>query len=187
MVMPLLRAVRRAPERLLHRVRHRRALSRLAHRSPLRFVLVMCYGNICRSPFAAARLSEGLQPLGIRVESAGLYGPGRPTPRAGIEAARARGIDLSGHRSRLVTSELVRDADLIIVMDSLQARTITDRFAGQPEKVVLLGDLDPLPIRTRRIHDPEAQPVAVFSEVYARVERCVSTLARALGARPVHA
>jgi protein-tyrosine phosphatase len=147
----------------------------------------MCYGNICRSPFAAVRLAEGLQPLGIRVESAGLYGPGRPTPRAGIEAARACGVDLSAHRSRLVTAELVRDAELIVVMDSHQARMIADQFAGKPEKVVFLGDLDPLPIRTRRIHDPEAQSVAVFSEVYARIERCVSALATALGAGPQHA
>jgi protein-tyrosine phosphatase len=147
-------------------------------------VLVLCFGNICRSPFAAARSATLLAPLGARVESAGLYGPGRPAPREGIEAARARGVDLSGHRSRLVTAQLARDADLIVVMDSLQARTVADQFAGQPEKVVLLGDFDPLPIRTRRIHDPEGQSVAVFSEVYARIERCVSALATALGAGP---
>jgi protein-tyrosine-phosphatase len=150
-------------------------------------VLVLCFGNICRSPFAAARSATLLAPLGVRVESAGLYGPGRPTPRAGIEAARARGVDLSGHTSQLVTAQLVRNADLIVVMDSLQAQAVADRFDGQPEKVVLLGDLDPLPIRTRRIHDPEAQSGAVFSEVYARIERCVATLATALGAGPPHA
>ena len=180
----LLRTARRAPERLLHSSRRHRVLQRLGRRPQTQHVLVMCYGNICRSPFAAARLAHLLAPLGVRVSSAGLHGPDRPTPREGREAARARGVDLDAHRSRLVTDALVRDADVIVVMDALQARAIVSRFGGRAEQIVWLGDLDSKPIQTRRIHDPERQSVTVFAEVYERIERCVTAMAAALGAVP---
>ena len=184
MLVPFLRAVRRAPERLLHPMRRRRAVASLERRAQARFVLVMCYGNICRSPFAEASLGRLLRPRGVRVESAGLYGPGRPTPREGIDAAAVRGFDLSGHASRLVTTQLVAEADVVVVMDAFQARAIQDKFGGSPDKIVFLGDLDPRPIRTRRIVDPERQSVAVFTDVYERIDRCDAALAAALGVGP---
>jgi hypothetical protein len=49
--------------------------------------------------------------------------------------------------------------------------------------VLLLGDLDPGPIRTRAIRDPVEQPVQVFREVYARIDRCLEELVRALPTR----
>ena len=180
----LLRTARRTPDRLLHSARRRRTLRRLAERPRTTRVLVMCYGNICRSPFAAARLAHLTAPLGVRVTSAGLFGPDRPTPREGCEAARARGVDLSGHRSQLVTREVVREADVIVVMDAAQARAIVKRFGGTSQQIVWLGDLDPNAIQTRRVHDPEAQAVTVFAEVYDRIERCVAAMAEALGAVP---
>ena len=179
-----LRAARRAPERMLHTTRHRRIVQRLAARPKTNSVLVMCYGNICRSPFAAARLQHMLAPLGVRVSSAGLFGSNRETPAEGREAARSRGVDLFEHRSRLVTAELVLAADLVIVMDSMQSHAILKQFGGRPSQIVFLGDLDPEPINTRRIHDPERQSVTVFAEVYDRIERCAATMARALGAVP---
>jgi len=47
---------------------------------------------------------------------------------------------------------------------------------------LVLGDLDPQPTEPRRIHDPVRQPLAVFEQTYARIERCVRELARAVTA-----
>jgi hypothetical protein len=47
---------------------------------------------------------------------------------------------------------------------------------------VVLGDLDPLPIRQRTIQDPWGASDAVFEDSYSRIERCVRELARTLGA-----
>ena len=145
-------------------------------------VLVMCYGNICRSPFAAGRLHAMLSSSGILVESAGLYGPGRSAPLEAQAAARARGVELRDHSSRLVTAKQVAGADLIIVMEAFQARSLIRDYGATPDKLMLLGDLDPMPIRTRRIQDPEGQSLDVFSDVYSRIERCLRSLTAAVDA-----
>ncbi len=178
----LLRAVRRAPERLLHRWRRRAAHTAVSRGRPPRAVLVLCYGNICRSPFAAALLARQLAPAGVRVESAGLMGPDRPAPREAVRAAAAHSVDLSRHRSRLVTAALVRGADLVVVMDEAQRRAVCERFGRRPADVVLLGDFDPEPIPARAIRDPVDQPLRVFAEVYARIARCARGFARAAAA-----
>jgi protein-tyrosine phosphatase len=145
--------VRRLPEQLLHPARRRAAIAALkARRSPTS-VLVLCNGNIYRSPFAAAALRRALGgPEGtVAVDSAGFQGPGRESPKEAVEAAARRGIDLTGHRSQLVTPDLLRAAELIVVMEAAQRRMVCERFGRSPRDVVILGDLDPGPVRSRAI------------------------------------
>ncbi len=144
-----------------------------------RRVLVVCQGNICRSPFAGLRLQELVAPLGVVVESAGFIGAGRPSPAEGIEAGRRYGIDLTAHRARVVTAQLASAADLIVVMDARQAAAIRGILTtGAP--VVVLGDCDPQFAGTRAIANPVDQPVEAFLESYARIDRCVHQLAAML-------
>ena len=168
------RAVRHTPDRLLHRTRQRRMVSHLRSR-PARTVLFMCLGNICRSPFAAAVLRERSNGADLIIDSAGFIGPDRASPDTAQRAARRRGIDLSAHRSRLVTPALVESAELIVVMDRAQGRTLLERF-DRRSGVLVLGDLDPDPIDTRTIRDPYSHGDEVFDHVYQRIERCVETL-----------
>lgn len=175
-----MRGLRHAPDRLLHRMRRRAAQRALRARPRPRTLLVVCHGNICRSPFAAGLLSRALGPAGIFVASAGFVGPGRPAPAQGSIAAARRGIDLSDHRSQLLTPGLATEAQLIVVMDARQHRMVCERFGRFPSDVMLLGDLDPEAIDTRAIHDPIDQPLAAFEESYARIERCVNALIGAL-------
>ena len=183
-VSGLLSRISRVPDRLLHNGRRRAALAALAGagQAPAS-VLVICNGNIFRSPFAAAvlRRSLALRGLGrVRVDSAGFAGPGRPTPLDAVGAAARRGIDLTTHSSQLVMADVVRAADLIIVMDAMQRRMICERFGRSPRSVLLLGDFDPLPVASRGIEDPVEQGPEVCARVYARIERCVEELAQAL-------
>ena len=85
------RVLRHTPDRLLHARRRREARTRLAARRR-GSVLVICHGNICRSPFAAALLSRELAPYGVPVASAGFIGAGRPAPPEALAAARAGGL-----------------------------------------------------------------------------------------------
>lgn len=185
MVAELLRLGRHAPDRLLHPLRRRAARAEVARRFAPSTLLVICHGNICRSPFAAAVLRARLAGTGVRVESAGFFGPGRRSPPDAVEAARRRRQDLRAHRSRLLTRELVHAVDLLLVMDQEQRRAVCDRFGCRPRDVFLLGDFDPQPIRTRAIQDPIERPLAVYDEVYDRIERCVAGFGGALqnGAR----
>jgi protein-tyrosine phosphatase len=178
-VADLLRRLRRAPERALHALRRRRALAALRRRSP-GSLLIVCHGNICRSPFAAALLAHALVRENVRVESGGFIGPNRPSPVEAVVAAARRGVDLSAHRGKPLTPDSVRGADVIVVMNPTQRRAICDRFGRARRDVLLLGDFDPQPIDTRAIRDPVDQPLEVFEETYARIERCVRELGRAI-------
>jgi len=177
----LLLRVRRTPERLLHPLRRRKALDILRARRRPKTILVVCHGNICRSPMAAELLGRDLAPFGIAVQSAGFIGFNRPAPAEALAAAERHSVDLSAHRSRLVTAELVRAADLIVVMDPSQRRVICERFGRLPKDVVVLGDFDPTPVDTRTIRDPVDQKREVFDAVYERIARCARELVTVLG------
>ena len=103
---------------------------RIIERMTDQVVLFLCSGNTCRSPMAAGiaavRMAKklGTQPADlplrhIVVESAGLYaGPGAPATPDAVKAAGIFGADISRHRSRSVTVDMLRRADLIYTMTS---------------------------------------------------------------------
>ena len=179
----LLMRVRRTPERLLHPFRRRKALEALRGRARPKTLLVVCYGNICRSPMAAALLDRDLGPLGIEVQSAGFIGFNRPAPAEAVDAAKRHAVNLSDHRSRPVTVDGVRTADLIVVMDASQRRQICERFGRRPSDVMVLGDFDPAPVEARTIRDPVDQRRDVFDQVYERIARCVREFGRVVDRR----
>lgn len=176
----LLLRVRRTPERLLHPLRRRKALQALRARPRPSTLLVVCHGNICRSPVAAALLRRELTALGIDVRSAGFLGFNRPSPAEAVAAAQRHAVNLADHRSRLVTAQLARAVDVIVVMDATQRRLVCERFGRRPEDVFVLGDFDPEPVETRMIRDPLNESPAVFDRVYDRIARCVRELVTAL-------
>ena len=96
-----------------------------------------------------------------------------------IATAERKGVDLRAHRSSLLTPDRVRRADLIVVVEPAQRQAILARYPRVADRVVVLGDLDPEPIRTRTITDPWNQDETVLQQSYDRVERCVRELARA--------
>lgn len=188
-VKRFLRAVRdqskRASDRALHGVRHRAARAAASRLTGARSILVVCHGNICRSPYGEAALRRDLDGTGMHVESAGFIGPGRQPPANALQAAASRGIDMTDHRSQMLEPELVRSADIILTMDAAQARSICERFGKPASQIFLLGDFDPGTPAQRTIPDPVEMPVEVFDAVYTRIDQCTAVLARTVanGAR----
>jgi protein-tyrosine-phosphatase len=181
----LARVLRHLPDRVLHPIRRRRALRALASLGPVRKIVVLCLGNINRSAYAAALLRAKLEGDGApAVISAGFIGPDRPSPAAALALAAERGIDLSAHRSQLVTPEILRDADLVLVMNPAQRRAaIDDHGFPRPERVVVLGDLDSLNASRREIRDPYDQAPQVYEASFGRIERCVGILVGTISIR----
>ncbi len=180
---PPARWLRHLPDRWLHPRRRGEAVRTLRALGTGRGILILCHGNICRSPYAGAVLTRRLAQHGLeaaRVDSAGFIGPDRPPPDLALEVARHRGYDLRSHRSRLVTAEVLAAADLVLVMDQAQWRRLGPWLGANPPRILLLGDFDPEPIATRAIRDPVDGPPELFEEVYNRLERCLGTVVGAL-------
>ncbi|MGH9246015.1 MAG: low molecular weight phosphatase family protein [Acidimicrobiales bacterium] len=98
-------------------------------------ILVVCTGNICRSPMAEGLLRARLAERGVvaTVSSAGLTWEGRSATPEAIRAASAYGVDLREHRSRILDPAHLADADLILAMERRHVREVVaaapDRFA----------------------------------------------------------
>lgn len=168
------RAEPRLTARLMHWWRRHRTLRRLARRARPPSLLFLCHGNQCRSPFAAGA-ARRLLPDWVDVASAGFLAPGRRAPPDAITAAAELGVDLSAHRSTLLTVDHFRNAELVVVMDRDQRRRAVAMRPALAGQVVLLGDLDPVPA-SRDVPDPVNQPLDAFRSSYARIDRCVREL-----------
>lgn len=164
--------------------RLRRAL-RSATRPPPSSILILCLGNICRSPYAERRLRRELTEAGlpsVDVGSAGFIRPGRPSPELARRVAAGRGVDLEDHQSRVLDAEVPRAVDLVLVMSRDQGRRFRRLAGSAAPRTIVLGDFDPEPSARRGIPDPFDCPEEVFDAVYERIDRCCRCLAGALAA-----
>lgn len=105
-------------------------------------ILIVCTGNTCRSPLAEALLRRALAERGVeRVEvaSAGTGAwDGAPASEGSYLVALEHGLDLSAHRSRELTPELVRSADLILAMSPGHVARV--EALGGAGRTLLLGE-----------------------------------------------
>lgn len=112
----------------------------------MKTLLVVCTGNICRSPMAAAllraRLERDEERRDWRVISAGTWASaGRPASAYAIAEMTDRGIDIRGHRSRAVTERMMDQADLVLVMTDSHVEALSAAFRDQAHKVHKLSQM----------------------------------------------
>jgi protein-tyrosine phosphatase len=143
-------------------------------------VLVVCMGNICRSPTAEAvlRAEFAKANLDIEVDSAGTenYHIGDPPDLRSIRHARTRGYELSHLRARQVKASDFEQFDLILAADSLNLSVLTRRCPKEHvHKLSLFLDGAPLP-------DPYYGEAEDFEKVLDLVEQRAVELTKQLGA-----
>jgi len=106
--------------------------------SPYNNILVVCQGNICRSPVAEALLKRALPDK--QIQSAGLQAMvGHGVEATAAEIATAAGLDVSEHQARQLSAEHAQWADLILVMSQNQRRMLGQLAPSAMGKSLLLG------------------------------------------------
>ncbi|MBW2735878.1 MAG: ATP-grasp domain-containing protein [Deltaproteobacteria bacterium] len=142
-------------------------------------IVVLCYGNICRSPYAERRLKEALAGQPVEISSAGFHQKTqRPTPERIQVLAAAHGVDLGDHRSQATSPEALGTADLVVVMDEKNHLLLEALHAPALKKTVWLGAFDeegPL-----EIDDPYDLSPEDAEGVYRRLDAACAGLTAAL-------
>jgi protein-tyrosine phosphatase len=163
-----------------HELRRRVRGEPLLPEGPLDHLLVLCHGNICRSPFAAALLAARLPTREVR--SGGLHaGDANPADATAARCADRLGVSLAAHRSRRVDADLLAWADLVLVMEGSHAAAIRRDWPRFASRVRLLGDY--LPDPPHLLSDPWGAPEPVFDRVFHRIVTAVDNLAKRLDSR----
>ncbi len=139
-------------------------------------ILVLCVGNICRSPMAEGLLKQALQ--GHEVVSAGLGAlVGQPADPHGIALMRQQGIDITRHRARQVERWMIAAADVVLVMDMEQKRHLELKYPMCKGKVFRLGEHGKYDIA-----DPYRQEMDAFHESARLIRQGVTAWAERIQA-----
>jgi protein-tyrosine-phosphatase len=145
----------------------------------IRRVLLVCTGNICRSPLAAVMLGRALGQRNVRdvdVRSAGTGAwDGAPASEGAYLVALENGLDLSEHRAQLLTRDLVEGSDLILTM-ARHHRARVDELGGQG-RVSVLGEYIGKQGDDAEVSDPFGGDLAIYRDTYTQLEAFIAAAA----------
>lgn len=130
----------------------------------MKSILVVCEGNICRSPMAQGVLAAALPQ--VQVLSAGLGAlVGTAADETAVRLMQARGIDISAHRATQVNRQMCVQADMVMVMDAEQRKRLEALYPQACGRVFRVGE------HTKRdIPDPYRQPETAFQEALSLID-----------------
>lgn len=140
-------------------------------------ILIVCTGNICRSPIGERFLRRALPDKKIDSAGTGALVDHAADPSA-VNIAQQHGLSLEGHVGRQFTSVLSRQYDLILVMEKSHIEQISRIAPEARGKTMLFGQW----IGKRDIPDPYRKSEEAFSSVYELIEQASKRWAEKLGA-----
>jgi protein-tyrosine phosphatase len=132
-------------------------------------ILIVCVGNICRSPMAEYLLQYKIKKQGLdtRVSSAGLGAlVDQGADEYAIEVMSEHGIDGTAHRARQLDNEIVKRNELILVMEHWQKKEIESLYPYARGRVHLLGKWT-----DTEISDPYKKPKDAFVHAFEKINK----------------
>ncbi len=139
-------------------------------------ILVVCIGNICRSPIGEELLKERCK-NSLSISSAGLAAcVGESAHEYSITIMKKNGYDITPHTARQITDEMVVENELILVMNTSQKNEIEMLFPFIRGRVYRIGewlDMD--------VEDPNNKPYEIFETIYDKLDQCVNSWVEKLG------
>jgi len=132
-------------------------------------VLMVCVGNICRSPMAEYLLKDVVarEKRALRVESAGIGAlVGKPADPHTLQLLAERGVDGAPHRARQLDGSLLREFDLVWVMEKWQKREIEAEHPSSRGRVYTIGHWGDF-----EVPDPYQKDEKAFREAMALIEK----------------
>jgi protein-tyrosine phosphatase len=131
-------------------------------------ILVVCIGNICRSPMAEYFLKQEFPQL--HVESAGISGLiGHNADDKAILCMQRHGIDMQTHVAKKLNAELIKKSDLILVMSQNQQKHIEQTWPFSKGKTFRLGHW-----QGKNVPDPYQHEQAVFDDTCQLIQNCIN-------------
>jgi len=135
-------------------------------------IMMVCAGNICRSPFAEFYMRKKLEEEGKNGEvfSRGLLLiQGHNVPAAGLKIGLEFGVDMSKHMSNALLAPDMDRAALVLVMEPDQRQHLMQKRPEHVGKVMMLSQ----PCGAKIIDDPMGRSEDTFRRVYGEIARCV--------------
>lgn len=135
-------------------------------------ILIICVGNVCRSPVAEALLTHKFQGTNRSISSAGIGAlVGNPMDKTAHEVLLETGLTCLSHRARQVDSEMLHQADLILAMEQSHIQHLRQIAPEVHGKTFLMGKwLDDM-----EIPDPYRQSRPAFEHVHSLLTQSVES------------
>ena len=145
-------------------------------------VLIVCSGNMCRSPLAAAELRRALLEAGVRgtrVHSAGtVASAGVAASEPAIEVAEHEGLDISYHRSTPLSQDLIHRSDLVVVMEKEHLNEVLRLAPEAGGKSILLSEFAAGAERGKDVTDPYGASYVFYEQIFFYMKPMLARLAR---------
>lgn len=144
-------------------------------------ILMICLGNICRSPLAEGLMRSKLNFTKFKVDSAGTSGghKGQAPDKRSIAVAKKNGLDISKQKSRKLLKEDFQKFDYIYVMDQSNYDDVTSLASTEEEKKKVIKILDEaFPEENLDVPDPYYGGTQGFENVYRMLDRATDVIAK---------
>ncbi|SCY13811.1 protein-tyrosine phosphatase [Nonlabens sp. Hel1_33_55] len=146
-------------------------------------ILMVCLGNICRSPLAEGLMRSKLNFTKYTVDSAGTSGghKGEAPDKRSIDVAKKYGLDISQQLSRKLTVEDLENFDYIYVMDRSNYNDVTDLAQNDEQRAKIKKILEvPFPGDDLDVPDPYYGGDQGFENVYKMLDQATDAVAKKL-------